>query len=108
MPTRSQLPIACALGAGAMKTRSHEWTTLARTSLVGRQLHARGVVLRYRRDPATEAELRRLVALENDCCAFLAFELIVQERELALTITGPEQAILLIREYWSESLQTGT
>ena len=59
-----------------------------------------GAVLRYRRASGSEAELRRLVALEADCCAFLNFVIEPSGHELRLTVTGPAKAVPLIHEGW--------
>lgn len=93
-------PIACSLAGSAMGDRFQIWRELARRALLGRERHPEGLVLRYRRGPGVEDELRRLVALEADCCAFLTFDLAPQERQLRLTVTGPAEAAPMIREGW--------
>jgi hypothetical protein len=86
-----------------MKGRVGEWTSLARRALVKREPHPSGVSLRYRRDANVEGELRRLIALEIECCAFLGFDLEERPDHLSLTVSGPEEAIPLIRECWGVS-----
>src|SRR5262245_1347000 len=96
-------PIACALDGSSMKGRVAEWASLARRALVERRPHPSGVALRYRRDANAESELLRLIALERECCAFLEFHLEQSPTELSLTVSGPEEAVLLIRECWGVS-----
>lgn len=102
-PASDFTPIACSLEGGAMGDRFLQWRQLARRALLGRERHPRGAVLRYRCGPEVEAELRRLVALEADCCAFLTFDLVADGTGLRLTVTGPAQAAPLIRECWGVS-----
>jgi hypothetical protein len=51
---------------------------------------------RYRREPGVIEELRRLVALEGECCPFLAFELTESEDEVALRVSGPPDAAQIV------------
>jgi hypothetical protein len=95
--------IVCSLGGAAMAGRFEQWRDLARRARVAGAPHPQGAVLRYRRQPGVEDELRRLVALEADCCAFLAFDLVAAGAELRLTVTGPAEAAPLIRECWGVS-----
>ena len=69
----SSIPIACTLAPGALEERATRFAALNRRSL---RSIARGpgtLTLTY----ATEAgpELRQLVHLERECCAFLTFQL---------------------------------
>jgi hypothetical protein len=93
-------PIACSLGGPEQATRFEEWRALARAALADHAELPDGAILRYRRTAESEAELRRLVALEAGCCAFLAFDLDSSPEELRLTVTGPALALPLIREGW--------
>jgi hypothetical protein len=42
--------------------------------------------------PQIEQELRRLIALEADCCAFLTMTLTAADGTVSLTVTGPPEA----------------
>lgn len=99
-PTAAPLPIACSLAGGAMADRFSQWRSLARRALAGRESHPEGAVLHYRALPGVERELRRLVALEADCCAFLAFSIEADGVRVRLTVTGPAEATPLIRDCW--------
>jgi hypothetical protein len=95
------VPIVCTLGGADQARRFEEWRALARTARVGHSELPDGAESRYRRSAEIEAELRRLVALEAACCAFLAFDLESTEEELRLTVIGPASALPLIREGWA-------
>ncbi|MDQ3808834.1 MAG: hypothetical protein M3336_00920, partial [Chloroflexota bacterium] len=83
-------PIACALDAEAFGDRVAAWTALARRALIATTASADDVVLRFRRERGVEKQLRRLVRLEGACCPYLVFGLARVERELVLTICGPQ------------------
>jgi hypothetical protein len=59
-------------------------------SLLSHRVDGRSLHLVYRAD--AEKEIRRIVSLEQACCAFLDFSLASNEREVALTITAPSDA----------------
>jgi len=83
-------PIACTLDAGNLNERL-EWIA---------DLNARAL-RRSRRDdlrlaldyePGAIEEVRRMVAGEQDCCAFLAFDIAALDDVVRLTIVAPEAA----------------
>jgi hypothetical protein len=89
-------PIACTLDGGAFGERVAEWETLAQRSLIESTQTATGVRLRFRDEPGVEEELRRLLALEEACCAFLTFDLDSAGAELVLSVRGPAEAAELV------------
>ncbi len=93
-------PIGCALSDADLSDRVRAWARVGRQGLVSRRRHPQGIVLRYRRDPEIEAEVRELVSLEHDCCAFLAFESAEDGAHLVLTVSGPPEAASLIQQCW--------
>jgi hypothetical protein len=42
--------------------------------------------------PSAIAEVRQMIAQEQECCAFLCFDLVEQPEALKLVITAPESA----------------
>jgi hypothetical protein len=84
--------VACTLSAEQLQDRGADWAALARRALTdGGQENGR-VELRFRHDPVVEATVRKLVALEERCCAFLDMSYEVEGGELALHISGPVEA----------------
>jgi hypothetical protein len=93
-----ELPIACSLAAGDLKTRQSELVALGRQSLISVDRTDHGpVVLHFKADAATRAELRRIVAAEAECCAFLQMTL-TEGASLNLAIEGPTGAGPVIEE----------
>lgn len=90
LPIASTAPIACTLGAGEYADRLEWIATLNRSAL---RFHRQdGLALRLDYAPAAAAQVRELVAQEQECCAFLAFHVKERPDALALTITAPAAA----------------
>lgn len=83
-------PIACTLDAGDFKERAAGIRDLARRSL--RQASRTPLTLTLTYGPEAADEVRELVAKEQECCAFLAFDLKTNAGATLLTITAPKSA----------------
>lgn len=87
---REQAPIVCMLDSVGLKDR-FAWIA----DVNGRALKsARRDGLRLELDYASSAiaDVRRMMAQEQECCAFLSFDLTEHRKTLKLTITAPETA----------------
>jgi hypothetical protein len=88
------VPVACTLGPGDMGRRAARWQALARHSLLHAARTDRGLRLVFRAGPEAAGELRELVALERDCCAFAVWSLDESGSEFTLDVTGDgDQAV---------------
>jgi hypothetical protein len=86
----SELPIACTLHGGDYQERLAWIAALARDELRGVNREDLRLVLRYA--PEVAGRVREMVDKEQDCCAFLDFEVTETAEEVRLTITAPERA----------------
>ena len=87
----AETPIACSLTATELGERERAWRTLLQTSLIRHDWVAGG--LRLALKPGVTHELRRLVALERECCPWIRFEL--DGATVTMTSQGDgEQALL--------------
>jgi hypothetical protein len=68
--TRST-PVACTLGVAGLAAQRRRWEQLMARTLTGRAEMADGLRLSFR--PEAEDELRALVAVETECCAWAAW-----------------------------------
>ena len=91
-----ELPIACTLDAAAMGERGERWRALGDRALVGRERRDSRATLRFAASDDVAAELRELVRLEGECCAFLDMRIDARDGELVLTIDGPPEAADLL------------
>jgi len=83
-------PMACTLGPQDIQQRFAAIRELAHRALLSHEQV--GLTLRLRYAAAAAADLERLVALEQDCCAFLRFDLQRHADEVGLDITALDEA----------------
>jgi hypothetical protein len=83
-------PIACTLSAKQLRDRRAWIADLAHDGLLSHQRGDLALCLRYR--PDVVGRVRRMVELEEACCAFLSFHLHEQPDAVTLTIKAPEEA----------------
>jgi hypothetical protein len=82
-----ELPIACTLTPAAMADRGEWLRRLGAEGLVSGERLDDSLDLRF--DPAVEGGVKEWVRAEQECCAFLSFELRRAGDELYLVVTGP-------------------
>ena len=83
-------PIACTLSDAELPARAAHLRTLGADALVGADVGDGRAVLRFRAD--AEERVRRAVAAEAECCAFLDLRLERGGDDLLLTVAAPEGA----------------
>lgn len=101
IPVQIDIPVACGLGVAGMKTRVEEWQDLIAGNLVQSQAIPGGLRLVLRPSAVTNAELRRLVALENSCCAWIDWSIDEGAMLQVEATTTQEQGVTLLREWFS-------
>jgi hypothetical protein len=90
MESRGGVPIACTLQPGSYQERIAWIVELARDGLRGVKREDLRLELRYA--PHLASRVREMVGKEQECCAFLNFELTETGEDVRLTITAPERA----------------
>lgn len=83
-------PIACTLNPRNLKERLNWIADLNTRGLRGSRRDDLTLVLDYALDAIDD--VRRMVAGEQACCAFLVFDIAEHDRAVRLTITAPETA----------------
>jgi hypothetical protein len=91
--------LGCSLPGADFLERKTVWHTLARRALVAAARRAAGAVFRFRKHPDVETELRRLLALERQCCSSLGWDIVDDGSELVLTITGSGETAKMLDEF---------
>ena len=88
--------IACTLGEAKTATQAERWLRLGREAGLGRAETDAGLEIRFRDDAAVERELRDLVAVESNCCAWARWEVHRIDGGLVMRVTStPEGAAAL-------------
>lgn len=90
MDRRDEQPVACTLQGGSYRQRLAWIGDLAREGL--RSHRRQDLVLDLKYAPEMAGRVRDMVRKEQDCCAFLNFDLTETADEVRLTITAPERA----------------
>ena len=68
VPSGGAPPVACALTAADLAAQATSWRQLAAQALTERTETSYGLRLTFRTQPSVAEELRRLAAVENQCC----------------------------------------
>jgi hypothetical protein len=84
--------VACTLGAGDRAQRAARWEALTGRALRGASRTGRGLRLDFDAGPGVEDELRSLVALETECCAFARWSVSAAGGQLTVEISGDSEA----------------
>ena len=96
----TEIPIACTLGSGDMKSRGDEWRSLLAPNLVDRSLIPGGVRMVLKPSPGTKEELDRLIALEGSCCAWIRWK-VSEGSVLEVDATAEqEQGVAQLRDWF--------
>jgi hypothetical protein len=69
-PTIGTTPVACTLTSADLAAQSERWKQLAASALIDRVETERGLRISFLAAPGVEEELRALVVVENECCAW--------------------------------------
>ena len=84
------IPIACTLDAGNLKDRLASIASLNARSLKGSRRDGLTLTLNYL--PSALEDVRKMVAGEQICCAFLDFRIQEEAEQVTVTIVAPEEA----------------
>jgi hypothetical protein len=92
----SPVPVACTLTTADLAAQAGRWERLMTRAMTECSQTADGVRMSFRPEPGVEDELRRLVAVENDCCSWAAWavETVAGTPVLDVRSTGPGIATL--------------
>lgn len=83
-------PVACTLDTEAWPRRLEWIADLNRAALIGARQQGRSLLLTYK--PEHASRIRELIRREQQCCAFLAFDLQEAADAVTLVIGVPESA----------------
>jgi hypothetical protein len=80
--------VACALGQEALAERRLRWDALAARGGIDIVSRDSGMRLIFRADRGVEEELRKLAALERECCAFADWSVRAEGGKVVLDVRG--------------------
>ena len=80
------VPVACSLTTEGLADQAGRWARLTARAMTGRALTADGLRLDFRPEPGIEDELRALVAVETQCCAWATWTVRANPTQLVLDV----------------------
>jgi hypothetical protein len=92
--------VACTLGSAELGTQLQRWKALYGGAGRERIVADDGLSVRFRRDPVVEDELRALVAVEIECCAWATWTVEVEDDELILSIRSSGDGTAVIHSWF--------
>jgi hypothetical protein len=90
-------PIACTLTAAGFAAQARRWEQLIARAMTGRAETEKGLRLSFRPEPGIEDELRALVAVETECCAWAAWTVKRTAGEVVLDIRSTAEGAATLR-----------
>jgi hypothetical protein len=97
--TNETPPVACTLGPAELGGQVGRWRELYARSGTERTETDYGLRVGFRRDRSVERELRDLVAVEIECCAWADWKVRADARELTLEISSSGDGIPVIHSW---------
>jgi len=104
MSPDSTAPIACTLTPADLAAQSARWHRLAARTMIERLETDRGLRISFHPEAGAEAELRALVAVENECCSWADWSVETTREQLALDVRSTGDGIAALHDMFT-SLQ---
>jgi hypothetical protein len=102
---RKSIDIVCTLGVSDLAAQRRRWEQLMARALTGREETADGLRLTFR--PEAEAELRALVAVESECCAWAAWTVEPAAGAVVLDVRSAGEGIATVRGMFTAARSAG-
>lgn len=95
------LPIVCTLTEAELRERRRTILDSFRDDVAETVSLPNGYIFKFAPHSEILARLARLVALEQECCRFLSFRIVVEasENPVSLEVTGPPEAKSWIADF---------
>jgi hypothetical protein len=87
------VPVACTLTPADLAAQADRWQQLMARAMTQRAETADGLRMSFRREPGTEEDLRRLVAVESECCAWADWTVNTSAGNLMLEVRSAGEGI---------------
>ena len=100
--------VACTLNDTDLKTQQQRWLNLGENFGISRTPTVDGLRLYFRYHPKVEQELRELVAVENDCCAWAAWSVERDGDAAAMVAASQGDGVATLHSMFSEACFNGS
>ena len=95
------VPVACSLTAAGLAEQGGRWERLAARALTERAQTEHGLRLSFRPEPGAEEELRRLVAVENECCPWAEWTVQTRAGQIVLDARSTGEGIATLHSMFT-------
>ncbi len=92
----TETSIACTLGANDLAALAARWRTVRSEAELGRHNTREGLRMEFRADAGVEDELRALVAVESECCAWATWNVEGQTDRLSVVVASTGEGIVAL------------
>ena len=92
----STVPVACALPRASLAAQAARWVRLAARAMMQRTQTDDGLRIWFCPEPGAEKELRRLVALENQCCPWATWTVQASSGRLVLDVRSSGDGVTVL------------
>ena len=89
-------PYACTLTPTDLAAQATRWQQLADRAMTERTETAHGLRIAFRAEPGVEEELRRLVAVEDECCSWARWTAETGTRQIVLDVRSTGYGIAVL------------
>ena len=94
------ISIACTLTGPELAERRRTILDLVRKASIRTRRLPDGYSYEFQTNADTSEQLKRLVALDRQCCPFLSFDLTEAANRIRLDVTGSPEAIREIKDFF--------
>lgn len=100
----AELVVVCTLSKTGLATQSRRWQELRARSEVKQLATPDGKHVYFRRDEGVVQELTELIAIEQRCCSWAAWNVDLLKREIVLHVTSTGHGVNAIHAMFTGSL----
>ena len=99
--TGGAVPVACALTPADLAAQGDRWERLAARAMTERAETPYGLRICLRPEPGAEEELRKLVAVENECCPWAAWTVETSDAKIVLDVRSTAEGIATLHSMFT-------
>jgi hypothetical protein len=95
------VPVACTLTSADLAAQTGRWEQLAARAMTERAETAHGLRVFFRAEPGVEAEVRTLVAVENQCCPWADWAVVTTARQVVLDVRSAADGVATLHRMFT-------
>jgi hypothetical protein len=101
------VPVACTLTSAGLAAQVGRWEQVAALAMTERAETEHGLRIVFRAEPGAEEELRALVAVEEECCAWADWTVEADDRQIVLDVRSAAEGIATLHAMFTSLRPSG-